>query len=327
MAFFGPSVRRLLLGIVPTVALAAAIAACSSASGDGSGIGAGGGSGGPGGPGGPGSGGFAGGLFDGGAGTSGMGGGTGNNCANGTEWIYLVDSNDNFLQFRPDTVELSPLGLINCPSGTASPFSMSVARTGVAWVLHSDGNIFHVNINNVACAATNYAPNQSGLLNFGMGFVANSQGSSDETLYVAGGDGSSIGSTNATLASIDTTTMALGTLGQVSGWPELTGTGLGDLWGFSPNTTPPVIQKLDKVSGAALETHQLSTLNATGFEAWAFAAWGGAFYIFLKTQTDQSTNIWRYDPVTMNLDLAKGNIGYRIVGAGVSTCAPVESPK
>jgi hypothetical protein len=61
--------------------------------------------------------------------------------------------------------------------------------------------------------------------------------------------------------------------------------------------------------------------------AWAFAQWGGKFYIFVTTQqgilgTLNSTvrSIDRASGVSMTLMENLPNI---IVGAGVSTCAPV----
>jgi hypothetical protein len=86
---------------------------------------------------------------------------------------------------------------------------------------------------------------------------------------------------------------------------------------------PPSVRQLDKSSGVTIDQHQLNELGSTPPSAWAFAFWGGRFYVFYQALLDPSTNVWRVDPdgtVTQILP----NIGYRIVGAGVSTCAPVE---
>ena len=57
--------------------------------------------------------------------------------------------------------------------------------------------------------------------------------------------------------------------------------------------------------------------------AWAFAFWGGRFWIFLKRDSDASTYVYAMDATTGALTTALSNTGRTIVGAGVSTCAPV----
>ncbi len=61
--------------------------------------------------------------------------------------------------------------------------------------------------------------------------------------------------------------------------------------------------------------------------AYAFAFWGGSFYIFyLIDDLDSSTNVWKLDmDGTLTLHIA--DTGLRIVGAGVSTSVPVEASK
>jgi len=56
--------------------------------------------------------------------------------------------------------------------------------------------------------------------------------------------------------------------------------------------------------------------------AWAFAFWGGDFYIFLKRDTDNSTNVWHLTAAGQ-VSKALNDTGRTIVGAGVSTCAPL----
>ncbi len=253
----------------------------------------------------------------------GDGGGGGGDCAASARWVYLVDSDRTLLRFQPDDLSITPIGTLDCPSGGATPFSMSVDRNGQAWVLHQDHNLYFVSTTDASCTASSYTPDQDGLELFGMGFVADAEGSSAETLFVAGGRESSIASGTSTLAFIDKSTLALGTRGTLPGWPELTGTGSGELWGFFPDTMPPSVRQLDKSSGVTITSHQLAELGSTPPSAWAFAFWGGRFYVFYQALLDPSTNVWRVDPDgTVTQVIA--NTGLRVVGAGVSTCAPVE---
>ncbi len=58
--------------------------------------------------------------------------------------------------------------------------------------------------------------------------------------------------------------------------------------------------------------------------AWAFAFWGGRYYVFIEETLAPSTDVWRLDPSDGSFERVLEDTGYRIVGAGVSTCAPVE---
>ena len=250
--------------------------------------------------------------------------GTSSNCVEEARWVYVVGSGNNFLRFYPDELRFESIGTLSCPSGGNTPFSMSVDRNALAWVLHQDGRMYHVSTTDASCEATDFAPNQEGLELFGMGFATLSEGSEDETLFIAGGAEASIASGSSTLGSIDTGTLAVSTIGTIPGWPELTGNGRGELWGFFPDTSPPSVRQIDKESGDTIQTFDLQPLQGITPSAWAFAFWGGRFYIFLQRAMDLSTHVWRLDPDTGDVEDVLPNTGYRIVGAGVSTCAPVE---
>jgi len=204
---------------------------------------------------------------------------------------------------------------------------MSVDRTATAWVLYSSGlaggggDLFRVSTVDASCTPTTFARAQEGFEVFGMGFASNSAGSTDETLFVAGGAELSIGTGSSTLGWIDMGSLVLSPLGGLPGWPELTGTGAGELWGFFPDTSPPTVQRIDKTSGAVDHTYNLP-IDTTSTEAWAFAYWNGDFWIFLKTLADASSNIWKLESDDSTVTEAVHATGSRIVGAGVSTCAP-----
>jgi hypothetical protein len=258
-------------------------------------------------------------------GVTGDGGGVSDRClAAAEDYVYVVDDAFQLMRFDPETLTFIPIGTLSCPSGGATPFSMAVDRDARAWVLHQNGEIFFVSTQDASCSASGFAPNQMGFELFGMGFVADADMSEEETLYVAGGAEISIASGMAGFASIDDSSLVLTRRGDVPGWPELTGTGSGELWGFFPDTSPPTVRQIDKSSGADLQTFDLGPLAGSTPSAWAFAFWGGRFFVFLQTMGDPSTNVWRLDPSDGSFTQELSNTGYRIVGAGVSTCAPVD---
>jgi hypothetical protein len=254
-------------------------------------------------------------------------------CPSGTQLIYVVDDDYRLLSFaaKDDAHTFTEIGKINCPAGApyqgsrATPFSMSVDRKARAWVLFTSGEIFWVNTKNAQCVATSYQAGQQGFELFGMGFVADDVGSQQETLYVYGGAASTVGGGNGKLGEVKESTLSLTPIGPIVGaskGPELTGTGNAKLFGFFPGTNK-FVAEIDKSSGALKQQWPITQLSGN-VSAWAFAHWGGRFYIFATTGTlFENSQVLRLDPQTGKVDKLLEDIPYRIVGAGVSTCAPV----
>ncbi len=271
----------------------------------------------------------------GGGGTTGTGGGTTadgglDDCSAEAKLIYVVDQDRTFSSFNPRLLgtaggPFTALGTLSCPSQAgAEPFSMAVDRNATAWIVYDSGELFTVDVKTLPlqCVKTAFM-RQQGVAMFGMGFVANLPGSSDETLFIAGSDfGSSLTSTKfGTLSTTPPYTVSL--LGMLPGAPELTGTGDAKLWAFSPNLSPPKVARLSKVNGSVEALFEAPMLAGSP-RAWAFAFWGGDFFIFLERSTDRSTQVWRMNGATGAITAAVPDTGRTIVGAGVSTCAPVE---
>lgn len=245
-------------------------------------------------------------------------------CIDRARWIYVVDQGRRLLRFEPTTLGFHDVssGPLACPT-TATPFSMAVDRDAVAWILYSDGRIYRASTVDGACVGTTHVPNQQGVSLFGMGFSAVSSLGPDENLYIAGSDGMLTA-----FGIVDTTTFAFSVRGAVVGTPELTGNALAELWGFFPEPTVPRVAKLDRSSGAEVESYELATLGpdflGTGDpRSWAFAYWGGDYYIFHRTQTEASTSVYRFHPgVAASMVRVIADSGLDVVGAGVSTCVP-----
>jgi hypothetical protein len=237
---------------------------------------------------------------------------SGDGCSDAAKLIYLVDEDQTLYKFDPPAKTFQKIGTITC--GASSPFSMAVTRDAVAYVLLSGGAIFEVSTADASCQATPYASGQNGFSTFGMGYATDGPNVTTEKLYVANGS---------QLAWLDTS-WTNHVLGSISGDPELTGNGLGELWGFFPSSSPPHVSNIDKATGGLITTYPLPSLANTP-SAWAFAYWGGAFYVFYESFSDASTNVYRVDAATGDMVTWMANTGKRIVGAGVSTCAPLVS--
>ena len=260
------------------------------------------------------------------------------NCASGAgAFIYVIsDANDLYTfdptQF-PSAAAFTLVGSVGCDSSGVN--SMAVDRSATAWVNFNDGKIFKVTTTApVTCTATSFVPGQGGFTAvLGMGFSVDAAGANDETLFVSdnGGPGGTCnrstpgpGCTGLGLGTIDPTSMTLTALGAYSGTAagynaELTGTGDGKLYGFF-TTSPATYGLIDKTSGQTSTPPPtvLPTVNAsTG--GYAFSFWGGNFYFY--TAPKNNTIVTQLNPTT-GTTTASPELGFTIVGAGVSTCAP-----
>jgi hypothetical protein len=204
---------------------------------------------------------------------------------------------------------------------------MSIDRDGKAWVLYSSGEIMNVSLTDASCTASPYTAGAGGMKLFGMGYVTDTAGGDTEKLFIAGGGVAA--AAGGKLASIDThgamyTPVQHGNVPSDSdNSPELSGTNEARLFGFFPVLhSPSFVEELDPTTGAAIGSK--FNLGTSGLgnevEAWAFAQWGGKFYVFVTSDDDSTVRV--IDRTTGNYTLALDGIANEIVGAGVSTCAP-----
>jgi hypothetical protein len=256
---------------------------------------------------------------------SGSKGSSDDGCSASAKLVYVVDIGNTLSQFDPMTKTFHDLGKLNCPASPgATPFSMGVDRNAIAWVLYSNNQLFRVDTSSLACTATTWH-SQTNLAQFGMGFSTDQSGGSTDTLFVAGGtmiDGAS----TSTLAKLDTGVFTAQPVGSVTGWPELTGNSNAELWGWFPSdatgSSTPRVEQIDKTSGHAIKTYMLSSLQGMP-SAWAFAFWGGDYWIFLAKGLELSTTVYQMDGTNGTIKGSTPANGRMIVGAGVSTCAPI----
>jgi hypothetical protein len=268
-----------------------------------------------------------------------------NDCPDaGATLVYVVTKEEQLLSFYPPTAQFRAIGPLRCPTRPPevnnpepTPFSMAVDRTGIAYVVYSDGELFRVSTANARCQTTPFQSGQAGFAsNFGMGFSHDNTGTG-ETLFVASGDPATPNlATTPSLATIDPRTFTLRIVGDLQ--PpllnaELTGTGAGDLFAFfatagatpcdnmqtNVNCTDSAIAQLNKTTGRVVAQSVLRG-NAQG-TAWAFAFWGGDFYTF--TAPGGATVVNRFNPADGSI-VTVATRGDLIVGAGVSTCAPAQ---
>lgn len=269
--------------------------------------------------------------------------------ADGVDLIYVVDQTYRLLSFDPRLIGSGQpyrvIGQLNCPNpgtslqpggGVATPFSMAVDRDAVAWVLYGSGKLFRVSTTDASCQETPFAPSQNvggqrwDL--FGMGYVTDVAGGDTEKLWIGGGNVDAM--TSGSLGWIDTTSYAVNYVNRIGPSAEYSAefSGLGDatLWAFFPDTQANAfVQQIDKVSGAGVGNRLMFDLAAAGrsVQAWAFAQWGGTFYVFITTVdifgSNPNASVHAVNRSTGAHTIPLQNQQYVVVGAGVSTCAPI----
>lgn len=286
---------------------------------------------------------------------SGAEGGGGDDCSERAKSVYLVSrykagaddaSAPRLLRFDPPTKTITEVGLLTCSANPShAPRSMAVDRQGIAWILYDNGAIYRVDVADASCEATTWPEaGQEGFTLFGMGFATNGGDTASETLFLSGAPMRDVAipgpkpKLRNRIASLNTTTMTAAPRpnSYIGGAFELTGNALGELWGFHPKFTifveesstfegpyPAAIARFNTETGDIAEEFEFPAIGEQG--AFAFAFWGGAYYIFLADSADPSgqSSVSRFDPVTEEISDYMDDTGYRIAGAGVSTCAPV----
>ena len=237
-------------------------------------------------------------------------------CEDTSDLVYVIDKDsENLYLFHPDTLSLERLGTLDCDYWS-SPASMGVARDGVAYVRYSDDSVYEVDLETLQCNPTGYRENQTHFGSFGMGYATNSSSTWRDQLYIAN---------ESKVATLDVDSWQVNNLGSLPSQAELTGNAEGELWGFLPLETPAELVQLGKADGQIIETIRMPGFpNPYDIDTFAFATWGGDFWLFVRTSgMGSSTDVYQ---VTLdgNMTRVVENIGNNVVGSGVSTCAPTE---
>lgn len=249
-------------------------------------------------------------------------------CPEEARPVYVVEADvenpenqGKLVRFDAKELSFTEIGQLNCPVTVGdTPFSMSVDRNATAWVLYSSGDLFKVSTTDASCQSTAFQPGQRGFDVFGMGFVLNRAGFQEETLYIAGGSEADIGLGEPRFGYITLSSLEVTEVGTIGGWPEMSGTANADLWAFFPNTFPPRVAQVSPATGQEIRSIPIELDGDAN--AWAFAHWGGRFWVFYKGFDDASTRVFEVNPDDDSVSEVIQDTGRYIVGAGVSTCAP-----
>lgn len=279
-----------------------------------------------------------------------------NGCSDAAKLVYVLSYEGDLYSFAPADKKFKKIGPLNCGlTAQQLPISMAVDRSGVAWVNIAtqtgaggrSNTLYRVDTATADCKPTNIKSSFIG----GMGFSTDEGSKDKETLYVFGQSGSLTNPTR-TLDHVDFAAEKVVTGPVVtSNAGELTGTGDGRLYGFileEPQTGPsgkPIlddligITQLDKTTGKESNKVVTKGVKYPHDPGFAFSFWGGDFYVYSAPITippdypftqppadlkdEPTTDVARYSPTSKTTEPTyMSAIGFHIVGAGVSTCAP-----
>lgn len=244
-------------------------------------------------------------------------------CAAAAKLVYVISQERDLYSFSPDTSTFTKIGRLSCAT-TRPPVSMAIDRQGTAWVNYADGGLYKISTADASCEATTFAPNQQGFLKFGMAFTTNDQTS--ETLFVSG----LVDTSGKGFGKVDLASLSVSMIGEYSNSlagraAELTGTGDGRLYGFFMTSPVATLAEIDPSSGATANEKPLSGVS-TG-NAFAFSFWGGDFWFYTSDGLSPSKVTRLATSRDGSLSVSMPDVGgFRIVGAGTSTCAPLAPP-
>ena len=248
-------------------------------------------------------------------------------CSAAAELVYVFDTDNNIHSFDPPSKTFTQIANASCAS---SPNSMAIDRNLVAW-LNFIGSIYTFDLKtNGPCKLAIDLTQYPGFEQVGMGFATDAVGGTAETLYI-----DSVGGGAGGLARINMTTMAVVPIGAFGGdqnllgqSAELTGTGDARLFGYF--TTDPFVRvaQINKSNADIVSDNALD--GFTPPSDWAFSFWGGDFYLYafpVSVNNSSNSSVVHYSPATQAVDLSYvPDVGFTIIGAGVSTCAPLTPP-
>jgi hypothetical protein len=238
-------------------------------------------------------------------------------CDAGDDSIVLLTEDAQLYRFDPETVTTSLVGQLGCD---AFFNSMSVSRTGRLYLSSEIGELYTADVDTLACEKTPFDASQVKYIRYGMGFTADDV-PAGETLFIA--PRNDLGQVDR-LARIDLDDYELHVVGY---FPvpvpaaEVKGTSDGRLFLIHVGTDTENARLVEVDKDTAMLGNAIELPVGANYQAFDFAFWNGAFYVFVSLFGEESATVYRYTPDGA-LEVL-GAVPVVAVGAGVSTCAPL----
>lgn len=252
-------------------------------------------------------------------------------CVGTGDGIYLVSDMGQLVTFDPDTLIFEDLGAIECPTD-GFPFALAVDRQGHALISYfSETPPFAIETFAIALANPDACepvvlPLPEGRMLAGTGYASTSAAEPCDDLYLFSTP--MIEGATGVIGRIDRDTSEYVEVGAAPYYQaQLSGTGDGRLFGFAGTEGGELgsiasLVRFDIADAAVIDDEALDGLNADN--GLGFAFWGGDVYFFTDDAQDTSV-VTRLDYDGSDgggTSVVVDHTPMRIMGAGVSTCAP-----
>jgi hypothetical protein len=267
-----------------------------------------------------------------------------------SEFIYFIAHKGNgaeltLYKFKPTTLQLTEIAPLSCPEIASALASVTVDRNSNLWLVHPNGAVYRAPLNGQPCtlvAGTDLEP----LTEYNVSsaaFSATAAGANTESLYSV-----SYRTTmeptqfrrttppNPATLPIATLAPAQSPVAVASSWgrsPIITGTGDARLFSLSlpdGNAGLTRLSQIDRDTGLLSGTPRQFASEFSGSHSAAFAFFGGDVWLFTHHQATANTSYYlqlvvtRYQMATGTASVVGTFDDIRPLGAGVSTCAPVQ---
>jgi hypothetical protein len=229
----------------------------------------------------------------------------------GLPTAYLLDESGALYTFSPATLQTELMGTPDCGT-TDLPWTVSVSREGVAYLVFEDWNIYAVDLATLACHVTTF---QAGQLGISEEFaIAVSRATPTERMFVYG---QPLGAPGPILTSTDLTSFVLTEVGPVLPltMPETAFDMQADLLGhLFVFTADGFLTEIDATTAAVTSSSQTG-FPPSGDETWAVMTYQNQVYMFADLQ------VARYDDTTHTAVVLGSLTGTGdIVGASAVPC-------
>jgi len=225
---------------------------------------------------------------------------------NGVPNAYVFDDTGALYTFDPAALAVHAIGNPHCSDAT--PFTMSVSRSGKAYLVYMDWSIYEVDLTTLACSVTPFQPGQFGLLSLFSVAVSRTGGPEELFIYGAPAGGLPI------LAKTPLAPWNLTLVGPIHPTPPLAafsvdmqGDPLGHLYGLASSGLVVEVE----ASTATLVGQAQTNLQIT--TDWALMTYENQVYLFAENQ------VARFDVPTQSAVLL-GTLPFNVVGASAVPC-------
>lgn len=260
-------------------------------------------------------------------------------CVGTGEGIYLLSDANELWTFDPDTLEFEVLGAVECPT-TGMPIAMAVDRQGGALLAYvvlpafagmpPTVETFSIALGDPSACEAVELPLPADRMLAGTGYASASATDPCDDLYLFANSTLDDAPGTSALARVDDDGdwVELGAVPWMSA--QLSGTGDGRLFGFAfaaaqneGDFGEASLVELDRDDAEVLEA--VVVPQGTDGDSMAFAFWGGDAWFFTDGPHDTSV-VRRLDHDGSDgggTSIVVDETPVRIMGAGVSTCAPI----